>query len=135
MSFTFQAQSPAQIAAATLATDTTTTSGTFVDLLSATFTAGSAMTAEMNGDVTVSTSLAATISFQIVLDGSAVGAPRDITLALGAVATLPLQAPSLSLTTGSHTLKIQWKTTLGTARCRPQSANEGASFSVMTATT
>lgn len=135
MSFASQGRASPQLAAAVLATDATTTSASFVDLLSSTFTVGGAVTAQTLGVATISTSLAAVVAFQFLLDGTAVGVPHDLTVALGASVPIMLLVPSMALSAGSHTLKLQWKTTLGTARCRPVTANEGASFSLMSATT
>lgn len=133
MSFVYQATTPPQLASATLGTDTSTSSSTYSNLLTTTFNVDAALSAQIDTTATVSTTVAALVSFQVAVDGTPVGSARDLTVALGATVSLPISVPSQSLAAGSHTIQLQWRTALGTARCRPQTANEGASITVLRA--
>lgn len=115
-----------QLTFGTVTTDASTTSATFVDLLSKTFSLAATTQTLVQASITISASLAATVTLQLLVDGNAY-ALSDVTLALNTNGNAFLQV-STNLTSGSRTVKIQWKTGAGTARCRPQSANEQASI-------
>jgi len=110
-----------------VAVDTTTTSTTFVDLLTITF---ATETLSPSGTVEITTSLGASNSVantgiytRITVDGIQYD---------GGAAERYINAPATSmsqhifvsnLTIGSHTVSMQWRVDGGTGRCRPVSAS------------
>lgn len=134
MSFIFSPpnNNGAELVSASLATDASTSSSSYADLHSASLTVGGPTAkVDIEAPVTLSVSLAAITSLQLLVDGSIVDHAIDLTLALGAAGTAFLSAYGVSLATGTHTVKIQWRTTVGSARCRPATANERAAIRVL----
>jgi hypothetical protein len=105
-----------QVGFAEVTTDVTTTSATFVDLtaLSVTLTVATAGYLHIWFSVCADVSALQDISFQILVDGVA---QRGIKMR---VTSGQLQSGAIvlrrSVTAASHTVKVQWKTTGGTAR-------------------
>lgn len=114
----FDPQNWVQSQSTELSVDTTTTSGTFVDLLTVTIES-------TGGDILCSVSSGASnsganngIYFRVTLDGVAGrgAASRYINLPSVAVA---IQDRFTSVPPGSHTVKLQWRVDGGTGRIRP----------------
>lgn len=105
-----------QVGFAEVAADVTTTSSSFVDLtaLSVTLTVATAGYLHIWFSVGADASALQDIAFQVLIDGAV---QRGIQMR---VTTGQLQSGSIvlrrSATAASHTVKIQWKTTGGTAR-------------------
>lgn len=115
-----------------ITSDTTTTSGTYVDLLSLTLTTDANMV-EIHFTASVSNTAAfgSSPSFQLVIDGSAVRGAKVRVLEAVEASCAAITYRSSQLTAGSHTFKIQWLTDTSTARIRPVTTiNEHASLLV-----
>lgn len=122
-----------QTAFAELTSDTTTTSTSFVDLLTITVTTGA-------NPVILHFSVSANNNsgffqhqqyFQLLVDGSATRGCSMRSVNSNHAASGGLVYKTSALTAGSHTFKIQWRTDSGlaTAQIRPASQpNEHASF-------
>lgn len=112
-----------------ITSDTSTTSTTFVDLLSTTLTTqGGALL--IHFDVSCSNSnTGKEIDFQVLLDGTVkkAGGVRYNGTPAG---DLSLSYKTAILTAGSHTVKVQWKTESNTANIRPVTAPTGESASM-----
>ncbi len=135
-----------QVASAIVTTDHTTTSGSFVDVPEATVT----LTTQTGTRLIVTTSFSASNgniggasnSFRLVVDGSATdgsgnpygGAGQQIGL-LNATQASAIHRVITGLSSGSHTIKLQWLTSAGTSRIRPVTfpGSEHASISVIEA--
>jgi len=110
-----------QTAFTEVTSDTTTTSTTFVDLLSITITTGT-----NNLLIYVSHSFGNTSAFgaqvfvRLVLDGAAVRGAAD--QASSTFASSGAIASKKAVTAGSHTIKVQWRVGGSTGQCRPVAA-------------
>lgn len=102
-----------------LTSDTTTTSASFVDLLSLTFeTDNNALISYFSVACDCSSS-GQDLDFQLVIDGSAQRGIQIRIVNSGFGTGGRLVHKSALLARGSHTVKIQWRRTGGTAQIRP----------------
>jgi hypothetical protein len=104
---------------AQITVDTTTTSAAFVDLLTQaiTITAGSKVI--INFTASANNSNVSLIQFQITIDGAAVRGASSRVSQNNTEVCCSIVYERLGLAAGAHTVKIQWRTTAGTARIRP----------------
>jgi hypothetical protein len=116
--------------------DTTTTSAAFVTLLtqSITIQTGSILLL----DVTVSfsdTTANANVDIQLVIDGTAARGAGSRSIAVNTPTCMGIVYRKTGLAVGAHTILVQWRTSAGTARCRPTTTvNEHASLRVQEVT-
>jgi hypothetical protein len=105
-----------------VAADTTTTSTTFVDLLSITLTTGAnkllihAAGAISNAGANVNMKL------RLLVDGVSIGGIQ-LRSPAAAIGTGFALVDKVTVTAGSHTVKLQWLTASSTAQCRPVTGN------------
>jgi len=131
----FQPPELLQTAFVEITSDTTTTSGSYVDLLSLTITTDGGSMAEVHFTASVSNTalFGSSQQFQLVIDGSAVRGSHTRVLESVEASCAAITYRTGVLTAGSHTFKIQWLTDvfIFTARIRPVTTiNEHASLLV-----
>lgn len=115
-----------------LVSDVSTTSVTFTDL--------TGMSLDLYTDtynpvivwfhVSGDASIAAEVSFQLVIDGVAKRGAHFRSTASGSGHSAQLLYRTGSLSRGLHTIKIQWLTTTGSARIFPSTTHDGANLLV-----
>lgn len=112
-----------QTVAAPLAADTTTMSAAYVDLISQAITTQAGTKLKISVTTSSSNGTAASIhAFRILVDsGAGPGCAADIDAAGGTVSCALLHVAT-GLASGAHTIKLQWRTSAGTARIRPAAA-------------
>lgn len=112
-----------QTVAAPLAGDTTTASAAYVDLISQAITTQAGTKLKITVTTSSSNGTAASIhAFRILVDsGAGLGCAADIDAAGGTVSCALLHVAT-GLASGAHTIKLQWRTSAGTARIRPVAA-------------
>ena len=131
-----------QTAFSEVTADVTTTSSVFVDVPgltnTITTTAGSNLYAINTFSPSTSSLIGQTIDFRIVIDGVPIRASEStvglLNVAAAQAGALKIRA---NLAPGVHTIKVQWRTSGGTARIRPVTApnSEHASLIVMETST
>jgi hypothetical protein len=112
-----------QTSSTTLAVDTTTTSVTFVDLLSLTINVtneNSTLIISSCGSVS-NTNNAKLIQVRITVDGTSQGGQSLNAISSAIANPFSLVCRSAGISSGSHTVKLQWLTGANTAQCRPVS--------------
>lgn len=107
----------AQVAAVMVSADTTTTSTSFVDLLTLTLTTEySFVECHFTSCPQITAGTAANISFQLLVDGVSVAKTHNRILGSGAIyAPSSIRYKTGLLTPDNHIFKIQWATSAGTA--------------------
>lgn len=106
---------------AEIAADTTTTSASFVDLLTANITTfSSILIIQASISASNSSALGANMDFQVLVDGVA---KRGFAIRTPALSNAQLGAglfyKMTGLTPGAHVVKLQWRTSAGTGQVRP----------------
>ncbi len=109
-----------QTAFSEISANTTTTSGSFVDLLTVTLTTGPTRV-EIYFTTSASNNAfgGASLQFQITIDGVAQRGCKLRGIALSTASCAAIFFRSAQLSIGSHTIKVQWLTDVGTAQIRP----------------
>lgn len=114
-------------------TNTTTTSATFVTLLTQAITtqAGSALLIEISASVSNTSGAPNSADMQLVIDGTAARGAGSRTIAAGVPFVFPIIYKKTGLAAGAHTILLQWRVGGGTLQCRPAATvNEHASLMI-----
>lgn len=124
----YEARSLFQTAYASLAVDSSTSSTTFIDLLTLTLTTSGGNLMLLATFAAYSTS-ATDGSFQITLDGVAQAGSELFTSKPPLAAGGAITVKAMGIAPGSHTVTLQWK---GSLKCRPvaQAGSEHAALRV-----
>lgn len=116
--------------------DTTTASASFVTLLtqSITIQTGSILLIDASASIS-DTGGTSNIDIQITIDGTPARGCGTRTTATNVPGALALVYRKTGLAAGAHTVLVQWRTSAGTARCRPTTTvNEHASLRIQEVT-
>jgi hypothetical protein len=103
-----------------ISANTTTTSGTFVDLLTVTLTTGpTQVEIYFTASASNNAFAGASLQFQITIDAVAQRGCKVRSFTLNSASCGAIFFRSGQLSIGSHTIKVQWLTDVGTAQIRP----------------
>jgi hypothetical protein len=113
-----------QTAFAEIAVDTTTTSTSFVDLLTISFTitASSIVLISFTASVSNTPSSTRNQDFRITIDGVAKRGARAICTTGSSATCAAIVLRVTGLAAGARSIKVQWKTSASTAQIRPVAA-------------
>lgn len=117
-------------------TDTTTTSAAFVTLLtqSITIQTGSILLLEVSISLS-NTTANVNMDIQITIDGTPARGAGSRSIAVNIPTCMGVVYRKTGLAVGAHTVLVQWRTSAGTARCRPATTvNEHASLRIQEVT-
>ncbi len=125
-----------QIVTARVTSDQTTTSSTLVDLtgpsITITIASGSKVKIDTSFSLSNTSALGSTANIVLDVDGSTdTGAGQTTPGLTGALQTGSINRLITGLSAGSHTFKLRWNTTAGTARCRPVTAPSSEHASIV----
>jgi hypothetical protein len=121
---------PVQTTFVEQSTDTSTTSGTFVDLLTQaiTTTTGTSLIISVTGSVSCIVANVQ-IDFQITIDGTPVRGAGTRVTAINSSGSIAINYRKTGLAAGLHSIKVRWRTASSTARIQPATTlNEHASL-------
>lgn len=115
--------------------DTSTTSTSFVTLLTRAITIQTGSILLIDTTASISNTGVSAIDIQVTIDGTPVRGSGTRTTAANVPNSLALTFRRAGLSAGSHTILLQWRTSTGTARCRPTTTlNEHASLRIQEVT-
>lgn len=115
----WQQPSTVQTQYSEITTNTTTTSGTFVDLLTVSITTGATSIIIQATGSASNTNANQSAEFRITLDGVAVGGGANARCVAANVAAAFAITKKVSVSAAAHTVKLQWLRTANTARIDP----------------
>jgi hypothetical protein len=112
------------------AADTTTASAAFVTLLTQAITIQAGSIVLIEATISLSNTTAnVNMDIQLVIDGTAARGAGSRSIAVNIPTSMGIVYRRTGLAVGAHTILLQWRTSAGTARCRPTTTvNEHASL-------
>lgn len=113
-------------------TDSTTNSTAWTDLLTANIATVAGTMLDIAANLSFSCTGGGLVTFmRVLVDGVVLRGAAETVASTGAYGSMTLQVRGAGLAAGAHVVKLQWRVSANTTRCRPVANPDGESASLL----